>query len=679
MMEQERKREMREQEEVDEFAALEADIMANASSPYRSRSPPRNQPQPRSPPRNQRSPPRNRSQRNEPALFDDDEEWGDQPMFAPPVSADPYGAYPAQEAPRSRQRQRDPQPQSPPQSSLVQSRFGGPPANNQRRRRQQVQQPQQPQVGGGPQEAESEEIREKLELLELEIANFKEENRKIRAVRSEKELALQRLRIDTNEFEAEKEAFEEYKEAEQAELERRRKRVERMAREIQTLPDRNEKRDREVEELKQALAELRSASRDRELKLKAHVDRAKAKAAAAEERVADLASQIKALSEERLDAWDQLDAAVAESGNVARELDVLKSKHARTERKLASQTQDLERKDALVAQLQARVAELERSAATAVTAAPTTSATHTPPSSSSSSSGALAAPSSKSRRGPSVRFQDSVERFYYTPPSAMGGPEQASPSPSPSSLDGPNNSNNYYFAETEEAIDQALHESLYDERMESAPLSGGGSGDGGEEDEEAGELLERIQHENGKVEEVYANEKRVLFPNGTRKVVRGGYSIVTFANGDIRESFPDPEKRVVYYYADAKTLHTTYEDGLEVFEFGTTGQVEKHFKNGVKEITFADQTVKVVLPSGEEKTTFVDGTVQHVNPSGVRTIAFPNGDTEIHETDGTKRRECADGTIRIVFPDGAQETRWPSGRVRVKNPQGVVIRDSRDH
>eukprot|EP01137_Pigoraptor_chileana_P005445 Opistho-2@48511 len=52
------------------------------------------------------------------------------------------------------------------------------------------------------------------------------------------------------------------------------------------------------------------------------------------------------------------------------------------------------------------------------------------------------------------------------------------------------------------------------------------------------------------------------FPNGTRKEVRAdGSSTVHFFNGDVKRTNPDG--RVIYYYAESNTTHTTYADGLE--------------------------------------------------------------------------------------------------------------------
>ena len=59
-------------------------------------------------------------------------------------------------------------------------------------------------------------------------------------------------------------------------------------------------------------------------------------------------------------------------------------------------------------------------------------------------------------------------------------------------------------------------------------------------------------------------------------------------------------------------------------------QVEKHYRDGTKEIIFPDQTIKYRYPNGAEECVFSDGTIQKVNVEGERTIEFPNGQREIH-------------------------------------------------
>ncbi|KAJ7320165.1 hypothetical protein JRQ81_019676 [Phrynocephalus forsythii] len=189
-------------------------------------------------------------------------------------------------------------------------------------------------------------------------------------------------------------------------------------------------------------------------------------------------------------------------------------------------------------------------------------------------------------------------------------------------------------------------------------------------------MLEReANHPDGKVEKIFKNGCHlIIFPNGTRKEVScdGKITTVTFFNGDVKQVLED--QRVIYYYADAKTTHTTYPTGLEVLHF-SNGQIEKHFPDGRKEIVFPDQTIKNVFTDGREVNIFPDGTTVRIQQDGSKIIEFSNGEQEIH-TAHFKRREYPDGTIKTVYADGRQETQYASGRVRIKNKDGDVIMDT---
>ncbi|XP_029567720.1 centromere protein J isoform X2 [Salmo trutta] len=183
-----------------------------------------------------------------------------------------------------------------------------------------------------------------------------------------------------------------------------------------------------------------------------------------------------------------------------------------------------------------------------------------------------------------------------------------------------------------------------------------------------------IIHPDGKMERVLACGGRlIIFPNGTRKeVLADGLTVkVTFFNRDIKQVMAD--QRVIYYYADAQTTHTTYPDGIEVLQF-PNNQTEKHFPDGRKEITYPDQTVKNLYPDGTEECTLTDGTIIQVKLDGSKEIQFNTGQKEVHTAD-YKRREYPDGTLKTVYTDGRQETRYTTGRLRVKD--GNVVMDNR--
>uniref|UniRef100_A0A8C4RIT1 Centromere protein J C-terminal domain-containing protein n=1 Tax=Erpetoichthys calabaricus TaxID=27687 RepID=A0A8C4RIT1_ERPCA len=174
-------------------------------------------------------------------------------------------------------------------------------------------------------------------------------------------------------------------------------------------------------------------------------------------------------------------------------------------------------------------------------------------------------------------------------------------------------------------------------------------------------------------EQLFSSGRRVImFRNGTKKEIEAdGKSVtVTFFNGDVKKIMAD--ERVVYYYADAQTTHTTFPSGLEVLTFPNK-QIEKHHPNGTKEIIFPDHTVKHLYPDGREESVFPDGTVVK---NGEKTVEFSNGQREIH-TSQYKRREYPDGTVKTVYSNGRQETKYSSGRVRIKDKEGKIILDKK--
>ncbi|XP_041536327.1 T-complex protein 10A homolog 2-like isoform X2 [Microtus oregoni] len=175
------------------------------------------------------------------------------------------------------------------------------------------------------------------------------------------------------------------------------------------------------------------------------------------------------------------------------------------------------------------------------------------------------------------------------------------------------------------------------------------------------------------VEQVLRDGRTIItFPNGTRKEISADKktTLIKFFNGDMKKVKSD--QRVIYYYADAQTTHTTYPDGVEVVQFPNKW-TEKFYPDGSKETVFPDGTVKQ-LKDGCEETVFPDGTCVTVKRNGDKVIMFSNGQKEIH-TARFKRREFPDGTTKTVYCNGCQETKYASGRVRVKDKTGTVILD----
>ena len=149
------------------------------------------------------------------------------------------------------------------------------------------------------------------------------------------------------------------------------------------------------------------------------------------------------------------------------------------------------------------------------------------------------------------------------------------------------------------------------------------------------ELIKSVTTE-GKVINLYTNNKReIIFASGVRKeIFNDNHQVVYFANGDLKQIFPDGKS--VYYFHEAKTVQTTYTDGLQVFKFNGN-QIEKHYPDGTKEINFPDGSLRYIHNNGYEETHYVDGTVQKVNQEGVITL------------------EHNDGTKEVKFPDGREE------------------------
>lgn len=102
----------------------------------------------------------------------------------------------------------------------------------------------------------------------------------------------------------------------------------------------------------------------------------------------------------------------------------------------------------------------------------------------------------------------------------------------------------------------------------------------------------------GRTEQVLPDGRKIIkYKNGTEKEVdTSGNSVVRFLNGDTKSVNPTSGV-VIYYYAQAETTHTTFKDGLEVYEFPNK-QVEMHFPDGIKEIIFPDGTRKIINPDG---------------------------------------------------------------------------------
>ena len=127
-------------------------------------------------------------------------------------------------------------------------------------------------------------------------------------------------------------------------------------------------------------------------------------------------------------------------------------------------------------------------------------------------------------------------------------------------------------------------------------------------------LLKTFESDEKKIKLYTDNKKEVLFPSGVRKeIYNDGYQIVHFVNGDIKQNFPDGKS--VYYFNEAKTVQTTFSNGILVFKFNND-QLERHYPDGKKQILFPDGSERIVLSNGYEETYYSDGRVVKGNTNG---------------------------------------------------------------
>ena len=116
---------------------------------------------------------------------------------------------------------------------------------------------------------------------------------------------------------------------------------------------------------------------------------------------------------------------------------------------------------------------------------------------------------------------------------------------------------------------------------------------------------------DGRSEQLYRSGKRVInFANGTRKVVlQSGHVMLHFSNGDVKRTYPSG--KTTYWYAVAQTEQTQMPDGLQLFQFHSSQQIEKHYPDGRKEILYPEGVYKTISFDGSEVTYFPDGTSNH--------------------------------------------------------------------
>ncbi|KAJ8352609.1 hypothetical protein SKAU_G00240850 [Synaphobranchus kaupii] len=500
-------------------------------------------------------------------------------------------------------------------------------------------------------------LRERLVELEIEIERFRSENAALASQRQEREKALEAFRMERAEFQQMKEEelarLEEFKKEETRKLQKERKVFEKHASAARAIPDKRERE--EIQALKLQLSSLQEEIRRREARWSNTHSRLRQQVEAQGAENSALRDEVRALERLRISAWKR-DEAERERG-----------KGKESCRKPSGST-------AARSKSTSPPGALKASQTLTATASETRQVTSPPKGTHRCSS----------RKSPTVPGPRPGTQEHVVPD--QGQPITAQNPKTPPAL-----LSRAGMSETESCEEE-------------------------EEDEEE-QSRKEITHPDGKIETVLRCGTRLLvFPNGTRKEVSAdGRTVkVNFFNGDVKQVMED--QRVIYYYANTQTTHTTYPDGMEVLQF-PNNQIEKHFPDGRKEITYPDQTVKNLGPNGDEESVLPDGTIIQVKPDGTKVIQFNSGQREVHtdsfkrreypdgtvktvysdgrqetrdgtkviqfnsgqrevHTDSFKRREYPDGTVKTVYSDGRQETRYPTGRLRIKDKDGRIVVDA---
>ncbi|XP_072164181.1 centrosomal P4.1-associated protein-like [Diadema setosum] len=537
------------------------------------------------------------------------------------------------------------------------------------------------QVGDGSQ---ARLLRDKLNQLEGEIERFRKENLLLAKLREEREKGLNSLKKEMEEFQRQKtedlRRFQEFKEEETKKLKREKKLFEKHQKTMRSIPD---KRDREeIELLKNQLSDLQVELKQRESRWNASTRRLRDRIEALETENGELREEVKLMEQRRLLAWRQEENKNKQNSHMQPPAIPKPRPPVRPPpHQIVEQTNNNnvnKRRPGNKDQFTARNGDVQHSVERRAQV----------PSESSDDGEYLQAfsPPGKDRTGQNESniYESRIlnARRSRSPPRRerppLPTPHERTPPPTrtkPSSLSpsSPSTSRNTPLSNSPQA------------RQHSSPSRHAQGGPhhtspprGVIKPQANGRMenYEEIVHTDGKVEQIKTDGTRVLaFANGTTKEISpdGRSIIISFFNGDMKQITPD--QRVVYYYSETKTTHTTYPDGLEILQF-SNNQTEKHYPDGTKEITFPDQTIKYLFPNGGEESVFADGTVLRVDASGQRVMEFPNGQREVH-TDQYKRREYPDGTVKTVYPDGRQETRYSSGRLRIKDKDGNIMLDKK--
>ncbi|XP_068750144.1 centromere protein J-like isoform X3 [Montipora capricornis] len=509
-------------------------------------------------------------------------------------------------------------------------------------------------------------VRQKLKELETEIEKFRSENAALAKMRAEREEVLKKLQNEIDAFQKQKteelERLEQFKEEELRKLRRERRVFEKYQKAARAMPDKKE-RD-EIEALRAQVAELQEELKRRESRWSAASTRSRQRIEVLERENQELQDEIKLLERYRLQQWREDEQAREEEDSRLKR--PLQRKIAKTMEEASSESGTLppssHRSPPLIPDLLEPLSGSNPDS-TVFESGSRLSAGGTD--SNDNHSGRLQQdenPLSDSRSKLNEAVRSEADAMNRAESNNVCDTQQSKRSPRQRS-------------KTPDGSDRSRGKRNVHFQDESPPLCSSSVDEASPSERTEKQDQREIMHSDGKVEKVNSDGSRVIsFANGTRKEISadGKTVIVAFFNGDVKQIMPD--QRVIYYYSEAQTTHTTYPDGLEVLQFPSK-QIEKHYPDGTKEITFPDETIKYLHPNGAEECVFSDGTIQKVNKDGERTIEFPNGQRETH-TKYYKKREYPDGTVKTVYPDGRTQTCYSTGRVRVKDRDGRVLVDS---
>ncbi|KAH3888449.1 centromere protein J-like [Dreissena polymorpha] len=658
--------------------------------------------------------------------FDDDEEWNDNtpnPKLGKSKLGETEPGHDKTLIEESKKPDKVQAPQeissdqkdTPPTSKLVTKLFPQLKPVQVKQEEQDLQRVKQASQAGGGEGVQSKVLRDKLIELEREIEKFRSENGHLAKLRTEREEGLAKLKKEIEEFEREKaeelKRFEEFKKEELKKLKHERKMFDKYQKAARAGPDKKERE--EIENLRMQLSELQEEMKRKESRWTSNNSRLRDKMEALEAENEELREELKMLEKKRIE-WMQKD-----DKNKSRTSNIISSTPADDRHRshmtngehdygeqpmndLSSHSGGLQKSQpahSKASNIRTSVAHSHSSNSGPPHTSQAPPSTHQPLTTQSTTHGKQSNVNQSTKTSAAVKTNQPAKKGSYNSKpghvtqvphcNAKQVKHAGKAGNGSGKVDPKSTLRNSYGEEVprQELGTMAAPQdvSIYGEPSSEAPvqeqpsvprkLAAGKYGvdrsviDKGDHND-----YEEVQHSDGKVERTYRSGAReILFSNGTKKEISsdGKSIIVSFFNGDIKQIMPD--QRVIYYYAENKTTHTNYPDGLEILQF-PNDQTEKLYPDGTKEITFPDQTVKYIFPNGSEESIFPDGTVIRLEKNGDKTMEFPNGQREIHNNE-YKRREYPDGTVKTVYPDGRQETRYSNGRLRVKDKDGNIVID----